>query len=268
MEMVSTEGAIVLIALYDCAVVSDSFADEPWVQLLVATPTQLQKQYSKGRNPRILHFEATIDGQNKGFEVNPRGICQIARESLLQLDIETNYRVDQANSYDLKQWLAERYRQDTWPDAFNNALKDRERRLKRFWARYNDFISGLYIRLHTSEELEADKYRIAAIVAIESGKERALLHQMRDNNKQLREKSIDEIKGHLASEIIDILGDAVIFEADRTNVFHGKAVEVLGEEQIPIHRLRTFSRFSPYSLSEFGTEAPPPVEMLPAKTTS
>ena len=121
------------------------------------------------------------------------------------------------------------------------------------------------IKLDTYEELVGAKYTAAIIVAIEEGKERALVTKMRENNKQLKDKSVDEVKNHLANEVLTVFGDSFDVENDPTNQHHGKAVSIAGEDQVTMHQLRTFSRFSPYSLSEFGAEAPPPVEMTPGK---
>ncbi len=260
-DMVSIEGAIVLIALYDCGVVAESFDSEPWAQLLVAEPTQFDKQLSKGGNPRRLHFHVSKSGEELAFETNAKGVCQIDREMLLKLEVSRNYSIDDTNKFDLKQWLAERYRQDTWPDAFNNAVRPRRGKLKKLWKRYNDFISGLYVKLDSYEELIEGKYSIAVVLAIEEGTERGLIKRMRENNKQLKDKTIDDVKSHLANEVLVAFGDSVTFLDDPTNKVHGKAVAVFGESQVTIHHQRTFGRFSPYSLSEYGTEAPMPPEM-------
>lgn len=260
-DVASIEGAVILIALYDCGVVADSFDDEPWAQLLVAKPTKFNKQLSKGRNPRRLHFYVSKGGQEQAFETNALGICQIDREVLLKLEVSRTYSVSEANKFDLKQWLAERYRQDTWPDAFNNAVRPRTDKLKKLWKRYNHFISGLYVKLNSYEELIEGKYSVAVIIVIVDGMERALIKKMRENNQQLKDKAIDDVKNHLANEVLMAFDDSVIFLNDPTNKAHGKAVEVFAESQVTMHHQRTFGRFSPYSLSEYGTEAPMPPEM-------
>jgi len=261
-DKLSIEGAIVLIALYDCAVVHGSFDQEPWVQLLIAVPVVFQKQLSKGRDARRLHFYATKNGQEHSFEINACSICQVGREFLLQLNVDEFCNVDDAAKFDLKQWLAERYRQDTWPDAFNTAVSKRSKKLKKFYERYNDFVSGLYLKLDSYRELTEGKYTVAIIVAIEAGKERQLFLHMREILQDQKGKSMDELKSHFANEVLNAFGDVVIFQKDRTNTVHSVAIEVMEENQITLHHQRTFSRFSPYSLSEYGTDAPVPTEMI------
>lgn len=259
--MVSAEGAVVLIALYDCGVVHGSFDQEPWVQLLVATPVEFQKKFSKGRDSRRLHFYVKRDRQEVACEVNACGVCQIDRKLLLRLSVDESCTVDDATKFDLKQWLAERYRQDTWPDAFNSAVSKRGKSLKRFYGRYNDFVSGLYLKLNSYEELSKGKYTVAIIIAIESGKERQLIQHMRKVHQQLKNVGIDELKAYFANEALNAFGDSVNFQEDRTNNVHGVAIEIVEENQITLSHLRTFGRFSPYSLSEYSTEAPMPAEM-------
>ncbi|MDO6747831.1 hypothetical protein [Gilvimarinus sp. 1_MG-2023] len=264
--MASAQGAVILVALYDCGVVNGCFDQEPWVQLLVAVPAEFNKNLSKGRNARRLHFRVTKDGEDLNFETNALGISQVSRELLLKLKIDESYRLGDTSKSDLKQWLAERYRQDTWPDAFNAAVKRRERQLKKLYKRYNEFVGGLYLHLHSYEELSGGKYTVSIILAIESGKLRALVKHIREARPEFSEKNIDAVLAILSNEVLAAFGDSVTFREDRTNLVHGVAIEVKEENNITLDDLRHFSRFSPYALSEFGTGNPLPAEMTPSKT--
>ena len=260
----SVEGAVILISTYDCAVVNPCFSGEPWVQLLVAFPADYQKKFSKGRDPRRLHFLIGRDGNSACYETNASCICQVKRDLLLEIEPDLPYLVSDSDKYDLKNWLAERFRQDTWPDAFNFALKPAEKKLKKFWVRYNDFISGMYIKLNTYDELEDGRYSVSIIVAIESGKQRKLISKVREVDKNMRDKSIDEVMARIENEVLNAFGNTVSIDEDRTKL-HGKAIEIIDENVLSVHQLRHFPRFSPYSLSEFDSDAPPPVDLVPAR---
>lgn len=264
-ETLQVAGVKVLIATYDCAVVYDSFDDEPWLQLLIAIPVDFNKQFSSGRNARRLHFFIESDEGALAYEVNAKSICQIDRELLKKLDRDESVRVTLENSYDLRNWLAERYRQDTWPDAFNSAVEPATKRLKRFWKRYQEYITGLYIKLNTYDEIEAGKYKAAIIICIESEKMRALIKCLRETDKSLINKSISEVKNKVVNEIKNAFGDTIEYEVDPTSL-SGYAIEVLGEDSVTIDQLRKFPRYSPFSMSLYG-DAPLPVEMLPGKGT-
>jgi len=267
MEMISVSGAIALVTTYDCAVVYGSFEDEPWVQLLVAVPTDFKKELSKGRDSRRLHFTVMKSGEDRSFEASARGICQIDRELLLKLEVDDSYTIDDPTKFDLKQWVAERFRQDTWPDAFNKAVGKRARQLKRLYARYNGFISGLYVRLDTYEELNDSKYTISIIVIVEAGKWRDLYRHMREVHAGLKKKGMDELNVSLANEVLTAFGDTVVIQEDRTIEVLGKSIEIKDETQITLHQLRRFGRLSPYSLSEYGTDAPTPAEMTAGRAS-
>lgn len=261
-SIASLEEAILIIATYDCAVVNPCFEVEPWIQLLVAFPVELEKKFTEGRDPRRIHFRLNHLGIEKTFETNAAGIVQVNREKLCEISPDNDYHIIDSSKYDLKNWLAERYKQDTWPDAFNSAIKPRESRLKRFWTRYNNYISSLYIKLNTYEELEDSNYSASIIVALGVGKQRGLIKQLRKNNKQLTDKGLDKVITHFSSEIITIFEDVIIIEDDPTTDL-GKAVEVIEENSLTVHQLKNFFRFSPYSLSNFESESPLPMDMKP-----
>lgn len=263
----STENTIAIIATYDCAVVSDCFDKEPWVQLLLATPTSFEKIFAKGRDSRRIHVPIQVKGEVRHYEVNAAGMCQIPRETLLEISPDQEYLLYDTEKYDLKQWTAERYRQDTWPDAFNSSIKPAKGRLKRFWKRHNDCISGLYLQLNTYAELNnAEKYVAVIIIALEEGKQRRLLTDIKNRDKKLKGISIDDAMEIIENEAFTAFGDTINVAPDPTRK-SGRAIEVVSEASITIQHLREFYRFSPYSLSEHDSKAPPPAEMSQGKAS-
>ncbi len=255
----------IIIATYDCAVVNGSFDDEPWLQLLIAIPTGFNKQHSSGRSARRLHFYIRSDKDEIAYEVNARSICQIDRELLKSLDRDDSVGISLEYSYDLRNWLAERYRQDTWPDAFNRAVEPAEKRLKKFWKRYQEYITGLYIKLNTYDEIEEGKYKEAKIICIESEKERSFIVHLREKDNSLIGKGISEVKNKVVNEVKVAFGETVEFEEDTTNM-SGYAIEILDEGSVTVDQLRKFPRYSPYSLSLYD-DAPLPAEMISSKGT-
>lgn len=264
-EKLAIPGSILLVATYDCAVVFGCFEDEPWVQLLIATPVVYNKQFASGRDSRRIHIKIGHKDEETAYEVNASGICQIDRALLCQIQPDFDYQLSDTCKYDLKHWLAERFRQDTWPDAFNNAIRPARNRLKSFFGRYNKFLSGIYLRLNTYEELINCKYEACAILLIESSKYRAFIKHLRDSHIQNAKKSIDELMIQVINELLVAFGNTIGFTPDPTTVLK-VAVEVVDESMITVHQQRTYYRFSPYSLSEFDMDAPLPVEMTPAKS--
>lgn len=265
-KIASSPETIILISTYDCAVVSPCFDTEPWIQLLVAFPIDHIKELTNGRNPRRLHFVVRHNGKDGFFETNARCICQVDRRFLLSASPDLEYSISNSDKYDLKHWLAERFRQDTWPNAFNTALKPAKKRLKGFMKRYNNYVSGIYVKLNTYDEIASGKYSASIIIAVESGRLRGLLGHIRDKVTISAEKSIEEVLSHMESEVAMAFGNTIDIEDDPTK--SKKAVEIMDEANLTVDLQRHFPRFSPYSLSDFNSNAPLPAEMIPAKTQS
>ncbi len=263
--MASKEDAIILLSTYDCAVVSPCFETEPWIQILVAIPVDYKKELSCGRNPRRLHFKIHKNEKELSYETNASGIYQLDRKILCDLQPDLIYKVNNENQFHLKNWLAERYKQNTWPDSFNSSLKPAERKLKKFWKKYNDYVSSAYIKLDTYDEIENKKYEISVIIALEDKKKRVLVNYLRNENKGLEGANIEKVLSQLENEVINAFGNTVIFTKDKTRA-HKKAVVVLEESNITISLLKIFYRFSPYSLSNLSSDDPLPIDILSGRS--
>lgn len=263
-KLLAIDNVIAIIATYDCAVIEEDFDKEPWVQLLISFPTNLDRRLTKCRNPRRLHFTIRYKAEERHYEINAAGMCQIDRQILCNIEPDADFEVPPDSKNNINYWVAERFRQETWPDEFNKAIEPIKDRLKRFFKRYNDYASALYLGLHTYEELQGEKYQISAVFAIGQGQERALINELRKRDKQLADKNIDEVKKYLESEIVDIFGDTVKFATDPSSSTQ-KAVEVLEESMITVSMLKTHFRFSPYYLSAQDIAVPVPVDTIPGK---
>lgn len=258
--------AKVLLATYDCAIVNESFDNEPWLQILIAIPTSFNKQFANGRDSRRIHFYVESKEEQLAYEVNARGICQVERELLINLDRDVDVSISPENSFDLRNWLSERFRQDSWPDAFNRAVEPARKRLKKFWKRYNDFISGLYIKLNTFDEIDSGKYQASIIVCVESEKMQSLIKHLRETDSALSDKDIKIVLNRVVNEIKTAFGDSIEYEVDPTS-HSGFAIEVMAEDSITLDQLRKFPRFSPYSLSLYDSDSSLPAEMVAGKST-
>lgn len=260
--LIKVANSIVIVTTYDCAVVNNCFDSEPWLQIVIAIPAEFRKEYSNGRNPRKIHFEVKKDDHIQNYEATAVGICQIDRSHLLSHIPNNKFQLPDISKTDLKLWLCERFRQETWPNAFNSAINPSRKKIKKFWAKYNHFSSAVYIKLNTYEELEGSKYKIAIIIAIESPpKLRELIKKIR-KQKGNAAKPIDEVKSVITNELKTAFGDCVKFEDDITNSL-GVAIEIMTENEITLDIVRNFSKFSPYSLSVADDNSMLPVDVLP-----
>ncbi len=263
-QIATSKSAIAILATYDCAIVNPNLATEPWLHILLAYKTEPNKQFFSGRDPRRIHFQIESNGTTEFFETNAACIAQLEREPIVSFENKNDSYLPEVSKFDLMNWLSERFKLTTWPDSFNNAIRPAGKRLKAFWKRYNDCISSLYIDLNTYEEVEKSKYAISIIVALENGKQRQFLKKVREQSKQLENCSIDEANIHVENEIANIFNQLIAINQDPT-AHSNLAIKAIEEKSITLYQLRNFSRFSPYSLSEFGDDAALPVDMLPER---
>lgn len=261
-QLLNRDGAIAIICTYDCAVIDADFEREPWLQLLIACPESQNDHFIECKNPRKIHFPIEINDQELNYEVNAAGICQVERQLLIDLAPDNNFSLSEKTKENLNYWIAERYRQVTWPDAFNEALRPANRRIKRFFQRYNDFLSAIYVQLNTYEELETEKYQISVLIAIRAGLERSFLDYVKSQNTQLADSRIDVTKNHIISELRTAFGDEIEFIPDLSTMT-GLAIEVEDEGGITLSQVRTHFRYSPYSISVGSS--PKPVDSIPRK---
>lgn len=260
-NLLEVENALILITTYDCAVVHHCFKNEPWVQILVITPVELEKKYKNRRDPRILHFTVKSDSSEMSYQATASGFFQLERVILCDYNPSSKYEITDANSYELKIWVADRFRQETWSDEFNRAVQPAKKKLKRLHNRLKEYTTGIYIKLENNgEEMESEKYSISVLMLLEKGKSRKLLEYVRQKKKD-KNISIDKAKETIVNEIVTAFGNTVDFIEDVTCHLN-KAVYVESEENITIFQLREYKLFSPHTLSEFENDSELPIDII------
>lgn len=266
-EIFQEEGALIILMTYDCAVISECFVSEPWVQALIVTPTSLNPQYTNGRNPRTIHFEVNVENEDPLiYQATASGFYQFERSILIEGTPSKKYITPEKSCFDLKIWLAERFRQDTWPDKLNADIRPAEKRLKRLWKRYNDYASAFYLNIEAYPEKDDDKYMVSLIMALESKKSRKFLNHVRQLSNS-KHASLDEVNHFVINQIITAFGDTIEFENDPTTSA-GKAIEIIPEDNLTLTQLRNFKIFSPYHISDFSSDSPFPVDLNPESSPS
>ena len=263
-EIAADKYVVAIIATYDCAVVHPVLEVEPWLHIMLAFEAPHEKKFANGRDPRRIHFSLEKNGVSVFYETNAACFCQIDRELIFDCEYNATMVVPEASKYDLMNWLSERFKLTTWPDNFNKALKPAEKKIKSIWRKHQEYISGLYIKLNTYDEISPDGYVIAIIVAIEKSKLRQLVINIRKNNAQLSKCTMDEAISQFINEIRNAFSPYISIEEDVT-VGNKLAIAVIEESSITISQLRQYSRFSPYSLSEFSDNSILPIDMIPTR---
>ncbi|MEN7485022.1 hypothetical protein [Proteus mirabilis] len=167
----SNELVYLIPILYDCALLELSFDKEPWAQAILGVGCSGDGNFKYGKNPRKLHLPIKIDENENYLEFSSLGFVQIDRELLLYEAIPSSEINWVNNSKELLlDWVADRYRQATFPDSFNKRIFSKDKLLKRLW-RTDNFIhycSGVYIKLDKDEEIEAIEipYSVELLITI------------------------------------------------------------------------------------------------------
>ncbi|WP_105652502.1 hypothetical protein [Cronobacter dublinensis] len=244
------ENVFIVPLLYDCALIEEDFQKEPWAQVLIIWDADYDGQFGYAKNPRRLHLNALFDGQEtKCLEVTALSFAQIDREVLLKAKPVASVEWAEGNLDMLLDWVAERYRQATFPDSFNTRLYKNKRRLESLWksAPFRDYCSGIHINLNTHQELPASEVYIIKvfIVVPYTIKGRAY----RDFDKSIAPEMVSNLKTRL---------DAI----DGVEVAN---VEVISEREFNKEMQREYHR---YSLEYYSFKNPESAPPLPAEFRS
>jgi hypothetical protein len=97
--------------LYDCALISDDFVQEPWVNLVVCWKCRKVDGNFKYCKIREIPFPLEINGAEFYFETNALGIIHMRRDFFLQSSIALDVKWPFFGLETMLNWLTERIRQ-------------------------------------------------------------------------------------------------------------------------------------------------------------
>lgn len=196
--------------LYDCALVDSCFIKEPWVQVILGVECSGDGNFKYAKNPRKLHLPVDISGESSYLEFSSVGILQLDRETLLS-NTEPCQNITWINSSKeiLLDWIADRYRQATFPDSFNRRVYSVANLLKRTYKKedFVEYCAGIYIKLNDDEELpDSALYSVTIIILIPDDAPLRKIRQEKIDQSmiQLLAQNFNTAKGITVSSI-DIL---------------------------------------------------------------
>lgn len=242
--------ACIVPIIYDCALVEHSFYKEPWAQVLVVWEAKFDGNFANARNPRKLHITALEKSNPVCFEVSALSFAQVDRETLLKATPDSSMQFESDNLSMLLDWVAQRYRQATFPDSFNKRLGPFNKQLKKLWGSelFGKFASGVFVKIDTTEELSDDDiYNIEVIISIP-------YHMKGREYRNFEQNNSDTMIFQLKS----------IFDAAKGIELN--KIETLTERELTKEVEREFSRFSLeyFSYNPGLEEHPLPGEFLGA----
>ncbi len=199
MESYDAENIYFVPVLYDCALISDDFVQEPWVNLIVCWKCNIiggDGNFKYCKNPRKYHFPLEVKGESVFFETNALAIIHMKREVFLQSTINQDVKWPVFGLETMLNWLTERIRQPVFPDEWNTRLKSKKKLLERFFLNQTliDKCAGVFFHIAPFRQIDkTERYTVSALIvtpSIENGAEH------RKFNREIKPK-IDELKEQL-----------------------------------------------------------------------
>ena len=161
-----------VVTSHDCDILNASLVKEPLVEVLRArvpdaAPGQ-RSHHGAGRNPRALRLsKVTVQGNVIALDFAVHDRWDIPRELLME-------EAPAARLQDKKRrlvavWLAKRYIRAAFPTAFDARWRGQSRAWRKLLERHSFWIQGVYLRLHTLDELtDRVPYRCDLLLAMPS----------------------------------------------------------------------------------------------------
>lgn len=231
-------GYVMIITLYDCALINGSFQAEPDVSYILARIIEKQDNgLVKNKHERRLHFSANGGAEPSWFETHAGCTGTFEREILLDKEIAPSlrFRTTKQEQQILGKWIARRITQPTFPDAFNLRIQNKKK--EALFKKFGDRVSGFYIRISPADqELDVSSdYEVSIIIAV---------------RKEDARKAKSEEWGNDIS--------ALIHQAFPKGVTLS-SIELMSESQITLDHLRYYVQWANeyYSLRDNQYEALP-----------
>ncbi|MBK8803613.1 MAG: hypothetical protein IPN71_16495 [Fibrobacteres bacterium] len=210
-------GCIGVVVSHSCDLANESMDKEPWFEWIpAATIDKADKNRMRSRSPRELHLAgAGPGGSHLGLLTKDR---HIHSRTLLEGN-EPVGGLDEPSTGILATWMSRRYARTALPDAFNDRRSRIASQVRKLLDRGNqEHLTGLWVMLHTQEELKEEAYRIA----------------LRGTTAKAATPAQKASARALFDEIVDLLGACPGIEVGHD--------ELRSEEQFPLSDLDVFLR--------------------------
>ncbi len=142
---------------HSCDIANDS-AKEPQVEFVLGKwVSRTDGNLTRAKNPRLLHLNATMNGQAKVVELSARDKFSISKEQLASHlpDAMTNLQPEELPI--LQAWLAARYKRQALPGALQHRLRPIVDALEKQGKQHADGVLGYWLDYQPREELTAKK---------------------------------------------------------------------------------------------------------------
>jgi hypothetical protein len=152
--------SVAVVVSQDCDVVHTSYHDEPSVEVVKARfVSELDGGLTYAKSARRLHIEIDSASGARFGELSTHHRRWLDRRLLEKAEPYRDEWLSENARKTLASWMTRRYRRDAFPDAFVTRLREKpiRRKLEKLFAKYGESISGVFILLHSTEELADDE---------------------------------------------------------------------------------------------------------------
>jgi hypothetical protein len=144
-------GDLLIIATQDCDLICDSFADEPYAEILLARRVATRDgNCLYGKNPRRLQFD--LPSASDTYEVQAISRISVPRQTLAEYDPDPTLALDEATSRTLPQWLGKRYARTALPDAFNERIRAAQSKIRDALKKDGDLVEAIFLTIVPNDE--------------------------------------------------------------------------------------------------------------------
>lgn len=150
-----------IIVSHTCDVIHESLENEPSVEVLVVRKIeQLEGNFSRGKNPRRIHFE--FEGATYEGVIHKR--ISLPREILLGSTPRVTLPPSLCKL--LGRWISKRYSRAAFPNAFEDRIRKAHGDFQKILSPASKHISGIYLLIEDAELPGDQEYEISIFATV------------------------------------------------------------------------------------------------------
>lgn len=163
-----------VVISHDCDL-ANAVTKEPFVEVIVGRLIDREDGNSSwGKSSRTLHYTVDCAGCEECIELVSTNKAQIEKERLARYFPDDRYSTSHERLAMLRNWLAARYRRPSFPDAFNDRMRETgaAKELAKVLAKHGASISFVFFDLGDKRNTECDDhetYHLTVVLAFPPG---------------------------------------------------------------------------------------------------
>lgn len=220
--------ARVVVISHDCDLANDT-GKEPFVEVIIGRRVdQADGNSSWGKSSRTLHYTVDCAGSEECIELVSTCKASVDKERLARYSPDGRYSISHECLALLRNWLAARYRRPSFPDAFNDRMRETgaAKELVKILAQHGTNISFVFFNLGDKRGIEYDDhetYQLTVVLAFRPGDNP---EAAADDADTVAGKVDAAIRAKLRSECGIVLRDCFAISEDDIPVSQAKLLDL------------------------------------------